>query len=86
MLGRSSWRRYSTQSSSDLKTVMRQLVPEKREHFAKFKKEHSDTVIGEVKVQNLIGGMRGLKAMLWEVIVDLAIPQCANSEGLCTRR
>ena len=30
---------------------------------------HSQTVIGDVKVENIIGGMRGLKAMLWEASV-----------------
>ena len=67
VVARCSLRRYSAQPASDLKAVMRELVPEKRQKFMDFKKAHSDTVIGEVKVQNLIGGMRGLKAMLWEV-------------------
>ena len=33
------------------------------------KKEHGSTVVGDVKVENIIGGMRGLKAMLWEASV-----------------
>ena len=33
------------------------------------KKEHGSAVVGDVKVENIIGGMRGLKAMLWEASV-----------------
>ena len=33
------------------------------------KKEHGSKVVGDVKVENIIGGMRGLKAMLWEASV-----------------
>ena len=29
-------------------------------------KAHSSKVIGEVKIENTLGGMRGLKAMVWE--------------------
>lgn len=33
------------------------------------KAEHSQKVIGDIKVENVIGGMRGLKSMLWEASV-----------------
>ena len=33
------------------------------------KAEHSQKVVGDVKIENIIGGMRGLKAMLWEASV-----------------
>ena len=33
------------------------------------KAEHSQKVVGDVKVENIIGGMRGLKSMLWEASV-----------------
>ncbi|KAG6818175.1 hypothetical protein H0H87_000080 [Tephrocybe sp. NHM501043] len=51
-----------------------------------FYAEHGQTVVGDVKVENIIGGMRGLKAMLWDASVldpnegirfhGLSIPDC----------
>jgi citrate synthase len=56
---------YSTSSEPDLKETLRQVVPEKRELLKQVKSQAS-TNIGEVKIENTIGGMRGLKAMVWE--------------------
>ncbi|KAF2479324.1 citrate synthase [Neohortaea acidophila] len=56
---------YSASSEPDLKTTLSKIVPEKRELLKKVK-AHSDKVIGEVKIENTLGGMRGLKAMVWE--------------------
>lgn len=41
------------------------MIPAKRELLKKVK-AHSGKSIGEVKIENTIGGMRGLKAMVWE--------------------
>ena len=41
------------------------MIPEKRELLKKVK-AHSSKSIGEVKIENTLGGMRGLKAMVWE--------------------
>lgn len=56
---------YSSSAEPDLKATLREVIPEKRELLKKVK-AHSGKVIGEVKVENTIGGMRGLKAMVWE--------------------
>jgi citrate synthase len=56
---------FSSASEPDLKTTLREIIPAKRELLKKVK-AHSSKVIGEVKVENTIGGMRGLKAMVWE--------------------
>ncbi|TKX18664.1 2-methylcitrate synthase [Elsinoe australis] len=48
-----------------LKETLANVIPEKRELFKKVK-SHADKKIGDVKVENTIGGMRGLKAMVWE--------------------
>ncbi|KAF4551656.1 2-methylcitrate synthase [Elsinoe fawcettii] len=48
-----------------LKETLASVIPEKRELFKKVK-SHADKKIGDVKVENTIGGMRGLKAMVWE--------------------
>lgn len=57
-------RSYST-AEPDLKTTLKEVIPEKRELLKKVK-AHGSRVIGELKVENTIGGMRGLKAMVWE--------------------
>ncbi|GJC84815.1 2-methylcitrate synthase, mitochondrial [Colletotrichum liriopes] len=58
-------RHYSSSSEPDLKTTLKGVIPAKRELLKKVK-AHSSKVIGEVKVENALGGMRGLKAMVWE--------------------
>ncbi|KAI9887884.1 MAG: hypothetical protein M1823_000272 [Watsoniomyces obsoletus] len=56
----------SSQEPSDLKSTLREIIPAKRDLFKSIKKQHGSTVLGEVSVDNLLGGMRGLKCMLWE--------------------
>ncbi|PLB41081.1 putative citrate synthase Cit1 [Aspergillus candidus] len=58
-----SRRSYATES--DLKATLKSVIPAKRELLQQVKQQ-SDDVIGEVKIGNTLGGMRGLKAMLWE--------------------
>ncbi|KAH9883988.1 citrate synthase [Xylariomycetidae sp. FL2044] len=60
-----STRSYSSTSEPDLKTTLKGVIPAKRELLKKVK-ANASAVIGEVKVENVIGGMRGLKAMIWE--------------------
>ena len=52
--------------SSTLHKKMQHVVAARQKEFAIFKKEHSDKVIGEVTVGQVIGGMRGLPGMLYE--------------------
>lgn len=49
-----------------LKEALKEVIPAKLELLKKVKSEYSQKSLGEVKVENLLGGMRGLKAMLWE--------------------
>lgn len=58
-------RAYSAVSEPDLKATLKEVIPAKRELVKKVK-AHGAKVIGEVKVENTIGGMRGLTAMVWE--------------------
>ncbi|ORY67823.1 citrate synthase [Pseudomassariella vexata] len=60
-----SIRCYSASSEPDLKETLKSIIPAKRELLKKVK-ANASKVIGEVKVENAIGGMRGLKAMVWE--------------------
>lgn len=45
---------------------MAELVPQKREELAKLRADYGEASLGDIKVNNVIGGMRGLKVMLWE--------------------
>lgn len=73
-------------STKTLQQTLAEVVPEKREQLAKLKAEHAESNLGEVKVSHLLGGMRGLKIMLWEgSVLDAdkgitfhgkSIPQC----------
>lgn len=53
-------------STKTLRDAVAEMVPAKREEFAQIKANYAESSLGEVKVSNLIGGMRGLKCMLWE--------------------
>lgn len=52
--------------ASDLKGALKEAIPAKLELFKKVKSEYSQKSLGDCKVENLLGGMRGLKCMLWE--------------------
>ncbi|KAK8166425.1 citrate synthase-like protein [Phyllosticta citrichinensis] len=58
-------RGYASSSEPDLKSTLKRVIPEKRE-LLKQVKAHADKKLGDVKVENTLGGMRGLKAMVWE--------------------
>lgn len=73
-------------STLSLKDTLRQTIPEKRELLKKLRVEHGKTSLGDVTIEASMGGMRGLKAMLWEGSVlhpdegirfhGLTIPDC----------
>ncbi|KAL8727748.1 MAG: hypothetical protein Q9166_005861 [cf. Caloplaca sp. 2 TL-2023] len=56
---------YSSNAEPNLKATLREVIPAKRELLQKVK-TYANKSIGEVKVENALGGMRGLKAMVWE--------------------
>jgi len=76
--------RYS--SSLSLKDTLREIIPAKREQFKKLRTEHGTKSLGLINVEGAMGGMRGMKAMLWEGSVldpdegirfhGLTIPEC----------
>jgi citrate synthase len=55
----------SSATEPDLKSTLREVIPEKQE-LLKQVKEHADKKIGDVLVGQVIGGMRTLKSMVWE--------------------
>ena len=60
-----SIRSYASMSEPDLKSTLRDAIPEKRELLKKVK-AHADKKIGDITVGQVIGGMRTMKAMVWE--------------------
>jgi citrate synthase len=60
-----SIRPYSSNAEPDLKDTLKSVIPQKRELLSRVK-ANASTTIGPLKVENVIGGMRGLKCMVWE--------------------
>lgn len=54
-------------SVTTLKDTILTKVPEKQASLLKLKKEHGKEVIGEVTIDQCIGGARGVKCMVWEL-------------------
>jgi citrate synthase len=56
----------SQQGGNSLRTKLETLIPQKKEQLARIKKDHGTKELGKCTVGAAIGGMRGLKAMLYE--------------------
>merc|ERR1719421_1313591 len=52
--------------SSGLKERLVELMPEKRAALKKMKAEHGSKIVDKVTIDQLIGGARSIKCMLWE--------------------
>ncbi|XP_022731863.1 citrate synthase, mitochondrial [Durio zibethinus] len=77
-----------TQSSSDLDlhSQLKELIPEQQERLKKLKSEHGKVQLGNITVDMVLGGMRGMTGLLWETsLLDpeegirfrgLSIPEC----------
>ncbi|CAN6638537.1 2-methylcitrate synthase, mitochondrial [Trichomonascus vanleenenianus] len=59
-------RAYSTGKEQTLKDRFAELLPEKIEQIKKLRKEHGSAVLGEVTLDQVYGGQRGIKALVWE--------------------
>ncbi|XVE86226.1 hypothetical protein DITRI_Ditri18aG0018400 [Diplodiscus trichospermus] len=83
-----SLRWLQTQSSSDLDlhSQLKELIPEQQERLKKLKAEHGKVQLGNITVDMVLGGMRGMTGLLWETsLLDpdegirfrgLSIPEC----------
>lgn len=84
------WSRYyqasSAASNTDLRAKIAEMVPEEREKLKAIKSKYGKVSLGETTVDMAIGGMRGIKGMLWETsLLDpeegirfrgMSIPEC----------
>jgi len=76
----------SRQSSTSLKDVMEKIIPEKQKEVIEFRKAHGKDKVGEVNVDMMYGGMRGIRALVTETSVldpeegirfrNYTIPEC----------
>ncbi|KAL9692687.1 hypothetical protein quinque_015914 [Culex quinquefasciatus] len=72
--------------STDLKAILNEKVPKEQERVKNFRKQHGNTKVGEVTVDMMYGGMRGIKGLVCETSVldpdegirfrGLSIPEC----------
>merc|ERR1719247_2398509 len=56
----------SFSSEPTLHERLAQLIPENRAMWTEIKQKHGDKSLGDVKVEQAIGGARGVKCMIWE--------------------
>lgn len=72
--------------SSELKTILAKKIPKEQERIKKFRKKYGSTKVGEVTVNMMYGGMRGIKGLVCETSVldpaegirfrGYSIPEC----------
>ncbi|KAH9610877.1 hypothetical protein KSS87_016966 [Heliosperma pusillum] len=76
----------SKQFCEDLRSELQEMIPEQQERLKKLKKEHGSVQLGNINVDMVLGGMRGMTGLLWETsLLDpeegirfrgLSIPEC----------
>uniref|UniRef100_A0A0D9VDA0 Citrate synthase n=1 Tax=Leersia perrieri TaxID=77586 RepID=A0A0D9VDA0_9ORYZ len=85
-LGGVRWLQMQSASNLDLKSQLQELIPEQQDRLKKLKSEHGKVQLGNITVDMVLGGMRGMTGMLWETsLLDpeegirfrgLSIPEC----------
>lgn len=60
---------YASTQATDLKEVLRDLIPKEQKRISEFKSKHKDAPIGQVTVDMIYGGMRGIKGLVYETSV-----------------
>lgn len=61
--------RHASASSTNLKDVLRNLIPKEQARIKTFRKKHGKTVVGQITVDMMYGGMRGMKGLVYETSV-----------------
>ncbi|KAE8038153.1 hypothetical protein FH972_010689 [Carpinus fangiana] len=80
------WLQIQSSSDLDLHSQLKELIPEQQERLKKLKAEHGKVQLGNITVDMVLGGMRGMTGLLWETsLLDpdegirfrgLSIPEC----------
>lgn len=78
--------RHASSDSTDLKAVLADKIPKEQSRIKDFRKQYGATKVGEVTVDMMYGGMRGIKGLVCETSVldpdegirfrGLSIPEC----------
>ncbi|XP_011495374.1 PREDICTED: probable citrate synthase 2, mitochondrial [Ceratosolen solmsi marchali] len=73
-------------ASVDLKKIIADKIPKEQERIKAFRKSHGSKKVGDITVDMMYGGMRGIKGLVWEPSVldpeegirfrGLSIPEC----------
>ncbi|KAF2293667.1 hypothetical protein GH714_003958 [Hevea brasiliensis] len=80
------WLQMQSSSDLDLHSQLKELIPEQQERLKKIKTEYGKVQLGNITVDMVLGGMRGMTGLLWETsLLDpdegirfrgLSIPEC----------
>ncbi|PIA48594.1 hypothetical protein AQUCO_01400879v1 [Aquilegia coerulea] len=80
------WLQMQSSTGQDLRSQLEEMIPEQQERLKKLKSEHGKVQLGNITVDMVIGGMRGMTGLLWETsLLDpdegirfrgLSIPEC----------
>nr|ANW46676.1 citrate synthase mitochondrial [Annona cherimola] len=80
------WLQMQSSSDLDLRAQLKDLIPEQQDRLKKLKSEHGKVQLGNITVDMVLGGMRGMTGLLWETsLLDpdegirfrgLSIPEC----------
>lgn len=60
---------FSSTQTTDLKEVLRELIPKEQKRVSEFKAKYKDAPIGQVTIDMIYGGMRGIKGLVYETSV-----------------
>ncbi|XP_057970337.1 citrate synthase, mitochondrial [Malania oleifera] len=80
------WLQMQSSSDLDLHSQLKELIPEQQERLKKLKTDYGKVQLGNITVDMVLGGMRGMTGLLWETsLLDadegirfrgLSIPEC----------
>ncbi|KAK3423081.1 citrate synthase, mitochondrial [Eucalyptus grandis] len=80
------WLQMESSSDLDLRSQLKEMIPEQQERLKKLKSEHGKVQLGNITTDMVLGGMRGMIGLLWETsLLDpdegirfrgLSIPEC----------
>ncbi|XP_057559715.1 citrate synthase, mitochondrial [Hippopotamus amphibius kiboko] len=78
--------RHASASSTNLKDILADLIPKEQAKIKTFRQQHGKTVVGQITVDMMYGGMRGMKGLVYETSVldpdegirfrGYSIPEC----------
>lgn len=78
--------RHASASSTNLKDILSNLIPKEQARVKTFRQQHGKTVVGQITVDMMYGGMRGMKGLVYETSVldpdegirfrGYSIPEC----------